>query len=428
VILTVARDRVAHVDWSLEADIPPGLPVWRANSLEMRRNGYAEPMQEAANTNARSPSTVSAVLRRIRRPLSAGLAHAYYFPDRHNTWFPDAVRRGLAAIRHHRVDLLFSSAAPFTNHLVALTLHGLTGLPLVLELRDGWQRWNQAIFPDYPSWRGVLESALERTTFQHAARIVLVTAQSAAAFRGQYPGIPSRRFVVVPNGFDPRDFRGLTNAAATDGGRSDRFTVVHAGSLYFGRSCADFLDTVVRLARARPEFASNARVRLIGNLDQTARSEIERRLAVLGESALVERLPYVPHAQVVSMLRDASVLLLIVNTTPGGGTAVPGKLYEYLAVGRCILCIAPPGAEAADIVMRTKTGVVVTAGDRAALEREVMSLFDRWLEGSLAPERVEHEILRYQRARLTRELAAVFDAALHDRPCGPKRSSPLAVH
>ena len=41
-------------------------------------------------------------------------------------------------------------------------------------------------------------------------------------------------------------------------------------------------------------------------------------------------------------MRSSDALLLVANTTPGAEATVPGKLFEYLAVGRPILAIAPP--------------------------------------------------------------------------------------
>src|SRR5205823_11262505 len=107
------------------------------------------------------------------------------------------------AVRRQRQSLAYSSSVPLTNHLAGLVLERLTRKPWVAELRDGWYRWNRAIFPDYPAWRDVVERRLESAALRSADRIVLVTERMAAAFRAQYPDIPSDRFAVVPNGFDP---------------------------------------------------------------------------------------------------------------------------------------------------------------------------------------------------------------------------------
>ena len=52
------------------------------------------------------------------------------------------------------------------------TLRALLGLvDQVAELRDGWYRWNRAIFPDYPAWRDGLERRLEQAVIRAASRV-----------------------------------------------------------------------------------------------------------------------------------------------------------------------------------------------------------------------------------------------------------------
>ena len=121
------------------------------------------------------------------RKLKSQVAHLQRFPDAHVGWTWFAVRAGLKAIREQRVTAIYSTAAPFTNHLVAYILHKLTKLPWLLELRDGWYEWNFAIFPDYPRWRHWLERPLERAAITSASKAILVTDLMAEKFRRQFP-------------------------------------------------------------------------------------------------------------------------------------------------------------------------------------------------------------------------------------------------
>ena len=333
--------------------------------------------------------------RRVRRHGG----HLRRFPDAHLGWLPFAVWAGLRLAP--RVDVLYSSSGPFTSHLVGLVLHVLTRRPWVAELRDGWYRWNRAIFPDYPAWRGPLEGWLEGQVIRRAARVVCVTDRMADAFRRQYPDLPAEHFSVVPNGFDPGAHVAVD--AHPDHGRGGAFTVVHAGALYYGRSIQPFLHAAARLAQEDADFARAFRLDLVGSLDQTARAEV-------AESPIAARVVchgQLDHPSTLARERAADLLLLVANTTLGAQATVPGKLFEYLASGRPVLAIAPRESTTADVLARTGGGWLADGADPEAVYRQLRAAFSR--------ERVAvdpRQLAPFDRRRLAGELARVLDAAL----------------
>ena len=70
------------------------------------------------------------------------------------------------------------------------------------------------------------------------------------------------------------------------------------------------------------------------------------------------------------MMQEASALLLV---QPGTRLSVPGKLYEYLAVGRPILALADEG-ETADLITESKAGIVAKPDDEEAIRKALTSL------------------------------------------------------
>jgi glycosyltransferase involved in cell wall biosynthesis len=296
----------------------------------------------------------------------------------------------------------YSSSGPFTSHLVGLVLKRLTGRPWVVELRDGWYRWNRAIFPDYPGWRNVLERRLEAAAIRAADRVVLVTERMADAFRVQYPDVSRDRFTVVSNGFDPAQF---TVSAPAD--RTGGYEVLHAGALYFGRSLVAFLDAARRLISEDADFAAQFRLTLVGTLDPRASAEVsqsgpDQHLNILGQ---------VSHAEALAAMASADALLLVANTTPGAAATVPGKLFEYLAVGRPILAVAPPDSSTADVLAQSGGGWLAPAGDPAAIASVLRQAFTAHRFGK--PRRPDPAALaRFDRRKLTGDLAQVFDAAI----------------
>jgi glycosyltransferase involved in cell wall biosynthesis len=303
------------------------------------------------------------------------------------------------AARRVGYDVAYSSSGPFTSHVVGLLLKRLTGRAWVAELRDGWYRWNRAIFPDYPVWRDQLEQRLEAAALRSADLVVLVTDRMAQAFRCQYADLASEHFAVLPNGFDPAQFPPSSEPQS----HQREWVVLHAGALYYGRSLAAFLEAAARLADADADFAQDLRLMFVGTLDASATAELRRhkldmRVRVCGQ---------LDHTSTVEAMRASDALLLVANTTPGAEATVPGKLFEYLAVGRPILAVTPLDSSTGDVLRRTGGGWLAPAGDPDAIAGVLGQAFrDRSKRADPL------QVARFDRRFVTADLASLFDQAV----------------
>ena len=53
---------------------------------------------------------------------------------------------------------------------------------------------------------------------------------------------------------------------------------------------------------------------------------------------------------------DSSALLLIIPDHKSGRSIITGKLFEYIASGRPVICIGPAGGDAAEIIANHSAG------------------------------------------------------------------------
>jgi glycosyltransferase involved in cell wall biosynthesis len=301
----------------------------------------------------------------------------------------------LATARREAYDVAYSSSGPFTSHLIGLLLKRTAKRPWIAELRDGWYRWNRAIFPDYPAWRDAVERRLEAAALRAADRVVLVTERMAAAFRAQYAGLSPDHFSVVSNGFDPVQFETVSPLRS-----SAPWDVVHAGALYYGRSIAPFLQAVRGLIDSHADFARDFRLSLIGTLDATAAAE----LAASGLADKTAVRGQLDHRAALAAMGAADALLLVANTTPGADAAAPGKLFEYLAIGRPVLAVAPHESATADVLQQTGGGWLADPADAEAIARVVLRAYH---ERSTP---LDTEVVStFDRRRLAGELSRIFD-------------------
>ena len=102
------------------------------------------------------------------------------------------------------------------------------------------------------------------------------------------------------------------------------------------------------------------------------------------------------------------MLLLLINDTPNAKGILTGKLFEYLASGRPILCIGPEDGDAARILNETKAGTTVSFEGKEKMKKSVKALFNKYLEGNLA-NNTSPTVEQYSRRNLAGEFAEMLN-------------------
>lgn len=366
VVTTRARDYPAR-DTSLISEVPASAGVVRAVDPAWLR-------------------LASAAFDRLNLKSLQSLAA---WPDPAAAWIPSAVVSALRQARRHRPDVILSSAPPFSAHVVASLVARATGVPWVADFRDEFS--TNPHDREGPAVVRHLNTRLEQLVTRHAARVVTV------ADYFELPGIAaesSRRTTIV-NGVDPADIPEPFRAR-----RSDRFRLTFVGTLYGDRDLQPVMACLRRLVRRGKLDPSKCEVRIVGSMWLPARPDA-------GEIELVVT-DYVPHQQAVIEMQDASVLLFY---APVSSPAPSGKLFEYLACGSPILCVARRDNLAYRLVAEWRAGLCAAPDDELAIENAILELYTSWKRGdlSVSPE-VRHNVLRlYSREALTGELASVLD-------------------
>jgi glycosyltransferase involved in cell wall biosynthesis len=336
---------------------------------------------------ARDPAVLHTVRRLLRRLPIPHSSAVLSWPDVYCGWLPDATRVGLAAVRRYRPDVLYSTSAPYTAHLAGLLLSARTGLPWVADFRDEWTS------NPYVGRRSDLGQRAARRAeaevARRAARVVVA---------GDYFSIAGKRSdgnrVTITNGVDPDDVPLTTTVE-----RGSRFTLAHVGTLYGPRDAGPVLRAVDRLAADGAIDPELFEVRVVGNAWVDARLDA-------GRCAIVHT-GHVTHRRALVEMGAASVLLLF---EPSGSQAMTGKVFEYLASARPILCVAPRESLASRLVSNLEGGICVEPDDANGIRQALLSLFIRWREGTLRaqPETRARVLERYSRAQLAGQLAGVL--------------------
>ncbi len=392
------------------ADLPdvPGVRVVRTayqDRLRFFRRGSGGPQAEPPPT-APAASGVAGLRSRLRRLVSFWLKEAIAYPDEFIGWKPLALQAARQVIEQDNIALIFSTATPFTSHLVAAQLHREYGLPWVADFRDPWTQspvWHH-------SWlRTRVERGLERRTMRRADLLATVSHPWAEGL-GRFHGKP---VAVIPNGYDEDDYAGPPPPLTPD------FTITYTGRLY---------AETYRRAHAEgrrdptPLFAAVRELVAAGEIDP-ARFKIrfygpeQDRLLVLalagqhGLQGVVSHEGEVAFPEAVCRQRESTVLLLLNWQSARNSFKEQGwftaKVYEYFGARRPILALPCHGGVDA-LLRETGSGVSATTPEEVA--QAIRAWYSEFLQNGRVAYTDHGEVARrYTRQHQAGQLAQAFD-------------------
>ncbi len=245
-------------------------------------------------------------------------------------WLPHAVAAGSEMIVRHSPRIIYSTSPPLATQLAALVLKWRYGLKWVADFRDplvGNPCRTRRFTSSY-------DSALEHLIFSQADVLIAVTDVVADSWRKRYPQWASK-IQVIWNGFDPED----AVTAAPIPARPYR-TMAHVGNMYAGRSPHRLLASFERLIRAGQLDPQAVRVRFIGPSDQGSLPLDRPPASTLMTLGCLEYHNHViPRADALRTISESDYLLILEGDARGSIHTVPGKLFEYIPVGRPILAL-----------------------------------------------------------------------------------------
>ncbi len=391
IIYTPENPEYPAIDQSLLDDIPVGVqvikhPIWEPFDIYKRLIGLKKNDRLAAGflSERKRPSRAQNLMVWIRGN--------FFIPDARVFWIKPSIRFLKNWLKENMVDAIVSTGPPHSMHLIALGLKEATGLPWLADFRDPWTRIDFYNDLKLTCWADKKHHRLERAVLNKADRLVTVSHNWANDF--QNDGSPE--FRVITNGFDPADF---PEPAIL---QPQKFILTHIGSLNKDRNPAFLWKTLGEISRESKEFRDNLVIRFIGKTDISAFESIEEN----GLSSCVENIDYVPHHKALELSGESAVLLLLINNTPNSMGIIPGKVFEYLATRRPLLCIGPTEGDSARIIKELNAGEFVNFYDSTSLKSVLLSLFERYKKGMNT---ITGDINRYSRRKLAEAIAGELD-------------------
>lgn len=393
-VLTVRQGAYPNRDPSLLDAVPSSVDVHRTASLDplalyAQLTGSGSDDGGSALPAGSLGDDRTSWLEYVARWVRANV----FIPDARIGWWPFAVAAGRRLVAEHGFDMILSSGAPHSVHLIGRSLHRRTGVPWVADLHDPWT--DISYYDEFPHtrWARQLDARLEQSVLSEASAVTTVSPSWADLFLRKAPN----RYAVIENGFDADAF------AAVEEPLDEPFVLAHIGKLYASRNPTALWDA---LATLRSDGAIPAlRVRLIGTVDPVVR----RSIAEHELEPIVSIEPFVPHEEAIRQMARSTLLLLVIEPFAQARGMITSKLYEYLASERPVLGIGPVEGDADKLLRSAEAGRVVSWSDAPAARDLIRSHYAAWADGAPRSGASRDAIQEHNRRHQAKRLAQLFD-------------------
>lgn len=398
-VLTVLPDyyESLFLDQTLEREYSGSVQIVRTRSLEPRATAVKDKVLSRAEG-----STWDAAKRTVLRFID----RHFLIPDRQLFWKPFAIREGRRLLRAIKPAAVFATVPVPTNVSVAFALSKKGRIPLIVDYRDLWIA--NPFFRNRALGRDTIEKWLERRWLSQAAAIITTTKEARAKLKDLYPQ-HEHKILHIPNGFDPDRYP----SAPRQRRPAERIRFTYMGALTANRTPRFFLRALSSLLDDYPHFRGLIEVRFFGF---TAAPHV-REISELGLSEIVKVCGFADSQRAAQILREETdVALLFQRHVDGGETAVPGKLYEYLAAGCVVLAMCDGGATA-NLLNSLNVGLVTSYEDVRAIAAAIRDSIDAVQRDPARHVISENVLRRFDRRELSRDLAALINRVVPKGKC-----------
>lgn len=296
--------------------------------------------------------------------------------------------------RENDVDAYLSMSNPPHLQLVGLGLHFLLDVPWVAYFRDPLVTIPD-IEPGTVSYR--MRKIIERTVVRHANKVVWMDGIQVQKeyFTETYPDVPEDTFHELPYlGFESEKFE---NAESVE---YNEFTITYAGSFYEGWiEPYNLLDGIERYV---DEHGRAICVQFYGDWNEEYQDAVENR----GLDDIVETHDFVPHNEIVPILKGSDMVVHIGGDDPRNKLSIPSKIWDYIGSCTPILTIADSSFDVVKFIKRENLGRCVSPDD----SKGVSDYIHRIKNGKIITGTTDGTSQKFSRRRNIEGLANVLNS------------------
>jgi glycosyltransferase involved in cell wall biosynthesis len=396
VILTTKDGDFPFIDESLLKEINPDTKVFRSSGFSLHK--IFKKISPKSNKNFVPYGFTDRSKNSFMDNLSRWVKYNF-IPDTRFPWYFGTVKQAIRIIREEKIDLIFSSSPPQTNHMVARKAARKTGIPWVADFRDPWTDvfW-LASDTQRMKWIHRWDQRIERKTINRMNAVITV-GPSLVKILSRKTNNPIN---LIPNGYDERYFTGDVWQ------RSDKFRIIYAGSISREQDPVCFFNSL-SAAMKDEGLQRDMEMLWLGNFPTYIHDLIDS----LPYKEQIHFSPYTHYSESIHQIRNSDLLLLIIPKTADNECIITSKIFEYIGAAQPIICYGPVQGDAGIVLQQTGCGEIFDYSDAEGGSRFILEKYKAWKQqtGNGIPAATKE----YSRKALTGKLAEVFESCMNQK-------------
>lgn len=326
---------------------------------------------------------------KFRQKIQSSLLQTFLQPDSRRFWAKQAISKADEIFKNNQIDLILTTAPPFTDFLVAHTLSKKYEVPYVLDYRDLW------VDNPYYFYATIFHKnyaiSLEEKILMNASRSLVITRDMKNKILSRYRFLNYNDIAILPHGFDQEDI----DKAASLIQKSNKFVISHSGVFSADLTPEFFFKAVSLLISQKPEIKKDLEIRFVGVLQKKYKKQIVKYKL----DEIIKLYGYLEHLESVKVLMESDVLWMMVPNS----IVTPSRFYEYLGT-RKPLIISSPISELTKIVENSSNVIRTDFKDINAIKNAIWEMYLNWKQNKLTL--INNDITdKFDRKFLTKQLA-----------------------
>jgi len=396
IVITVDEKKASYryIDESLN-EMVKDVEVYKTSTLEPLKL-YSKMV--SGNENSAIPigfagETKPGFLQTVSRAIRGN----FFIPDARKGWVKYAVKKAREILSREKIDLVITNGPPHSTHFVGAKLKKEFSFTWMADFRDPWTDLHYNKFLYRADWAKRKDARLEKKILNDAD-VILTMGPGMKKHLVQKGNISPDKVFYVYNGYDENDFKDVDYS-----GDPNHFTISHIGMLSDSQPITSFLIALKSFFEKDHPICKFLKLRLIGNVSPVILEEVKNKIPEI----LLEHQGYVKRKVAISYMLSSDLLFNSLAEMENSELLISGKLMEYIATGKPILCLGNPNGDAANLLKEFKYSGVFDRKDVEVIKEFLETIFEKWLQKSAFASEGEN-FKQYSRYETTRQLSKLL--------------------
>lgn len=333
--------------------------------------------------------------------LSRAIRGNIFIPDSRKGWVRFAYNEAKRIIKDQKIDVVITTGPPHSTHLIGLKIKQKLNIPWIVDFRDPWTDlyYNKLLYRTELAQKK--DENLEQKVLQ-LADIVLTVGPSMRKHLIEKGNINPDKVHFIYNGYDENDYKNVKVIVDPN-----YFTISHIGVLSPSQPITPFLNSIRNFIDGNHPICKYLRLRIVGNVTDDIVTEIKNAIPEIK----LEFIDYVPKNIAIEYMLSSDLLLNSLAEMDKSELLISGKLMEYIAANKPILCLGNPNGDAANLLKEFDNSIVIDRNDSAKIVEFLDKLFYNWTSKQGYTVKSDN-YQKYSRYETSRQLAELINTKL----------------